>query len=105
MSTKKVCLCLFYYYLYIIIKFLLFQTFHTPSFGDEEFDIPLIHGQHATNTSAQNTHIQYTQLHHSAPQVGINRVILFFIKIIQIIKRLNIFRLCERYYSSFYRIS
>ncbi|KAF9802439.1 hypothetical protein SFRURICE_009121 [Spodoptera frugiperda] len=46
------------------------QTFHTPSFGDEEFDIPLIHGQHAANTGVQNSHIQYTQLHHSAPQVG-----------------------------------
>ncbi|XP_037869150.1 TOX high mobility group box family member 3 isoform X3 [Bombyx mori] len=46
------------------------QTFHTPSFGDEEFDIPLIHGQHAPGSGVQNTHIQYTQLHHAAPQVG-----------------------------------
>ncbi|XP_045491404.1 TOX high mobility group box family member 3-like isoform X2 [Colias croceus] len=46
------------------------QTFHTPSFGDEEFDIPLIHGQHANNGGAQNSHIQYTQMHHAAPQVG-----------------------------------
>ncbi|XP_045782051.1 TOX high mobility group box family member 3-like isoform X5 [Maniola jurtina] len=46
------------------------QTFHTPSFGDEEFDIPLMHGQHATTGGSQNPHIQYTQLHHSAPQVG-----------------------------------
>ncbi|XP_072944401.1 TOX high mobility group box family member 4-B-like isoform X2 [Epargyreus clarus] len=46
------------------------QTFHTPSFGDEEFDIPLIHGQHATSGNVQGSHMQYTQLHHSAPQVG-----------------------------------
>ncbi|XP_045782043.1 TOX high mobility group box family member 3-like isoform X4 [Maniola jurtina] len=46
------------------------KTFHTPSFGDEEFDIPLMHGQHATTGGSQNPHIQYTQLHHSAPQVG-----------------------------------
>lgn len=53
-----------------ILTLFSFQTFHTPSFGDEEFDIPLIHGQHATAASVQNAHIQYTQLHHSAPQVG-----------------------------------
>ncbi|XP_046964751.1 TOX high mobility group box family member 3-like isoform X2 [Vanessa cardui] len=46
------------------------KTFHTPSFGDEEFDIPLIHGQHAASAGGQNSHIQYSQLHHSAPQVG-----------------------------------
>ncbi|XP_037974145.2 TOX high mobility group box family member 3 isoform X3 [Plutella xylostella] len=40
------------------------QTFHTPSFGDEEFDIPSIHGQHGTNG-----HAQYAQMH-AAPQVG-----------------------------------
>ncbi|XP_023947728.2 TOX high mobility group box family member 3 isoform X3 [Bicyclus anynana] len=45
------------------------QTFHTPSFGDEEFDIPLMHGQHAATGGGQ-PHIQYNQLHHSAPQVG-----------------------------------
>ncbi|CAH0720847.1 unnamed protein product, partial [Brenthis ino] len=46
------------------------QTFHTPSFGDEEFDIPLIHGQHAASAGGQNSHMQYSQLHHAAPQVG-----------------------------------
>ncbi|XP_050667180.1 TOX high mobility group box family member 3-like isoform X5 [Leptidea sinapis] len=46
------------------------QTFHTPSFGDEEFDIPLIHGQHAASAGGQNSHIQYSQIHHPAPQVG-----------------------------------
>ncbi|KAI5637981.1 HMG (high mobility group) box domain-containing protein [Phthorimaea operculella] len=49
------------------------QTFHTPSFGDEEFDIPMLHGQHAAAAGMHATHIQYTQLHppHSgAPQVG-----------------------------------
>ncbi|CAH4029605.1 unnamed protein product [Pieris brassicae] len=46
------------------------QTFHTPSFGDEEFDIPLIHGQHPTSGNGQNSHMQYPQMHHSAPQVG-----------------------------------
>ncbi|CAK1552030.1 unnamed protein product [Leptosia nina] len=46
------------------------QTFHTPSFGDEEFDIPLIHGQHAPSGNNQNSHIQYTQIHHPTPQVG-----------------------------------
>ncbi|XP_063620775.1 TOX high mobility group box family member 3-like isoform X2 [Cydia splendana] len=44
------------------------QTFHTPSFGDEEFDIPSIHGQHANG--GQPPHIQYSQMHHAAPQVG-----------------------------------
>ncbi|XP_026329678.1 TOX high mobility group box family member 3-like isoform X3 [Hyposmocoma kahamanoa] len=44
------------------------QTFHTPSFGDEEFDIPMIHGQHVPSSGVQNSHIQYTQLH-PAPQV------------------------------------
>jgi hypothetical protein len=33
--------------------FSLFQTFHTPSFGDEEFDIPLLH---------QPTQVQHHQL-------------------------------------------
>ncbi|CAH2073917.1 unnamed protein product, partial [Iphiclides podalirius] len=46
------------------------QTFHTPSFGDEEFDIPMIHGQHAPSGVVHVTQIQYTQIHHSAPQVG-----------------------------------
>ncbi|KOB70812.1 putative high mobility group protein, partial [Operophtera brumata] len=32
------------------------------------FDIPLIHGQHATAAIVQSSHIQYAQLHHSAPQ-------------------------------------
>ncbi|KPJ06096.1 TOX high mobility group box family member 3 [Papilio machaon] len=46
------------------------QTFHTPSFGDEDFDIPLMHGQHAPGGAAHVTQIQYAQIHHPAPQVG-----------------------------------
>ncbi|CAG4980936.1 unnamed protein product [Parnassius apollo] len=56
------------------------QTFHTPSFGDEEFDIPLIHGQHASSGVVHVTQIQYSQMHHSAPQVT-EVGIFFFLKI------------------------
>lgn len=45
------------------------QTFHTPSFGDEEFDISSIHTQHATN-GIQGAHLAYAQNHHAVPQVG-----------------------------------
>jgi hypothetical protein len=37
----------------------LFQTFHTPSFGDEEFDIPELH-----HPAAQPQHHQIDQYHH-----------------------------------------
>jgi hypothetical protein len=43
----------------LIIVLFFFQTFHTPSFGDEEFDIPELH-----HPTAQPQHHQIEQYHH-----------------------------------------
>lgn len=41
------------------LKLLLLQTFHTPSFGDEDFDIPAIHPhQHQQQHQQQQHHQQ-----------------------------------------------
>lgn len=46
----------------------LFQTFHTPSFGDEDFDIPTIHPH--SHQQQQQQHQQHDSMQaYGQPQV------------------------------------
>jgi len=50
----------------------LFQTFHTPSFGDEDFDIPTIH----PHSHQQQHHQQHDSMQaYNQPQVCFNSII------------------------------
>lgn len=50
-----------------VIELILFQTFHTPNFGDEEFDIPNInHQQQQQQQHAQQGHNDQQQ-HYQPP--------------------------------------